>query len=49
MIQMSDDGKKRCRTWHWIRNGELETRTAIEERLVSRDWRTADKELKKAA
>jgi hypothetical protein len=42
MIQLSDDGKKRCRTWHWIRNGELETRTAIEEKLVSRDWRAAD-------
>ena len=49
MIQMSDDGKKRCRTWHWIRNGELETRTAIEERLVSRDWRAADEELQKRA
>lgn len=49
MIQMSDDGKKRCRTWHWIRNGELETRTAIEEKLVSRDWRAADEELQKQA
>ena len=49
MIQMSDDGQKRCRTWHWIRNGELETRTAIDERLVSRDWRRADEALKKAA
>jgi hypothetical protein len=49
MIQLSDDGKKRVRTWHWIRNGELETRTAIEERLVSRDWRAADEALKKAA
>jgi hypothetical protein len=49
MIQMSDDGRKRCRTWHWIRNGELETRTAIEEKLVSRDWRSADQDLQKKA
>ena len=49
MVQLSDDGKKRCRTWHWIRNGELETRTAIEEKLVTRDWRAEDDKLKKAA
>lgn len=49
MIQLSDDGTKRCRTWHWIRSGELETRTAIEETLVSRDWRAADEELRKQA
>ncbi len=40
MIQISDDGLNRCRTWHWIRNGLLETRTAIQERLVTRDWRS---------
>ncbi len=45
MIQLSDDGTQRCRTWHWIRSGALEQRTAIEERLVSRDWRAADREL----
>jgi hypothetical protein len=45
MIQLSDDGVQRCRTWHWIRSGALEQRTAIEERLVSRDWRAADREL----
>jgi hypothetical protein len=39
MIQLADDGQTRCRTWHWIRDGRLETRTAIEERLVTRDWR----------
>lgn len=39
MIQLSDDGTKRCRTWHWIRDGQLETRTAIQEELVTRDWR----------
>jgi hypothetical protein len=42
MIQMADDGENRCRTWHWIRNGMLETRTAIQERLVTRDWRSLD-------
>lgn len=42
MIQLSDDGQSRCRTWHWIRNGLLETRTAIQESLVTRDWRSLD-------
>lgn len=45
MIQISDDGQNRCRTWHWIRNGLLETRTAIQEKLVSRDWRTLEKQM----
>ena len=45
MIQMSDDGQSRCRTRHWIRNGELETRTAIQEKLVSRDWAALEKEM----
>lgn len=44
MIQLSDDGAHRCRTWHWIRGGMIETRTAIEERLVTRDWRTYEGE-----
>lgn len=42
MIQISDDGQSRCRTWHWIRDGKLETRTAIQEKLVTRDWRSLD-------
>jgi hypothetical protein len=42
MIQISDDGQDRCRTWHWIRNGLLETRTAIQEKLVTKDWRSVD-------
>jgi hypothetical protein len=46
MIQLSDDGLNRCRTWHWIRNGMLETRTAIEEVFVTRDWRSLDPALK---
>lgn len=45
MIQIADDGATRCRTWHWIRKGRLETRTAIEERLVTRDWRAIEKEM----
>ena len=42
MIQLADSGVDRCRTWHWIRNGMLETRTAIQEKLVSRDWRSLE-------
>lgn len=49
MIQIADDGQSRCRTWHWIRNGQLETRTAIQEKLVSRDWRTIEKQMKSGA
>jgi hypothetical protein len=45
MIQLADSGDSRCRTWHWIRNGELETRTAIQERLVTRDWQSVEKEM----
>lgn len=45
MIQLADDGQSRCRTWHWIRNGRLETRTAIEEHLVTRDWRGVEAEM----
>ncbi|MBX9731020.1 MAG: DUF3598 domain-containing protein [Sphingomonas sp.] len=49
MIQIADHGKSRCRTWHWIRNGELETRTAIQETLVTRDWRALEAEMEAAA
>ncbi|MEN3746595.1 DUF3598 domain-containing protein [Sphingomonas sp. HF-S3] len=49
MIQISDDGTYRCRTWHWIRGGRIETRTSIEERLVSRDWRGIEAEMAKSA
>lgn len=49
MIQLADDGQSRCRTWHWIRNGLLETRTAIQEKLVSRDWAALDKEMEAKA
>ena len=49
MIQISDDGQSRCRTWHWIRNGLLETRTAIQETLVSKDWRAIEAEMNASA
>ncbi len=45
MIQISDDGNSRCRTWHWIRSGQLETRTAIQETRVSHDWRAVEAEM----
>ena len=44
-IQISDDGQNRCRTWHWIRDGLLETRTAIQETFVTKDWRAVDAEM----
>jgi len=44
-IQISDDGQDRCRTWHWIRDGKLETRTAIQEKFVTKDWRGIDAEM----
>jgi len=44
-IKISDDGQNRCRTWHWIRDGKLETRTAIQEVFVTKDWRAVDKEM----
>lgn len=49
MIQISDDGQNRCRTWHWIRDGQLETRTAIQERLVTRDWARIEREMEEKA
>ena len=48
-IQISDDGQSRCRTWHWIRNGMLETRTAIQETFVTKDWRAIDEEMQAEA
>lgn len=49
MIQLSDCGKKRSRTWQWIRDGEVEARTAIDEKLVTRDWARVDAKVKRAA
>ena len=41
MIQLSDDGQRRCRTWHWIKAGRIVQRTLIDEQKVSNDWRNA--------
>ncbi len=39
MIQISDCGKYRCRTWQWIRDGKIALRTLIDEHKVSDQWR----------
>jgi hypothetical protein len=39
MIQLSDCGQLRCRTWHWIKTGKLILRTCIEETKTALDWR----------
>ena len=49
MIQMADSGIDRCRTWHWIRDGKLETRTAIQEKLVTKDWRSLEASMEVSA
>ncbi len=38
MIQMSDDGLTRARTWQWFKNDRLFQRTLIDESRVSLDW-----------
>lgn len=38
MIQISDDGQKRARTWHWFKNDALFSRTLVDERKISDDW-----------
>ena len=38
MIQLSDDGKNRARTWHWFKKGVCFQRTLIDERFVTHDW-----------
>ena len=42
MIQMSDCGQYRNRTWQWFRDGRLIQRTLIDEQKVSSDWRAYD-------
>lgn len=39
MIQLSDDGQHRSRTWHWFKQGKCFQRTAIDEHFVTADWR----------
>ena len=38
MIQISDDGQARARTWHWYKNDRLFSRTLVNERKVSDSW-----------
>lgn len=38
MIQLSDDGISRARTWQWFKKGRCFQRTLIDEKLVTRDW-----------
>ncbi len=38
MIQLSDDGQSRCRTWQWIKDGRIHLRTLIDEEKVSDSW-----------
>lgn len=42
MIQLSDDGQARARVWQWYKADRLFQRTLVDERLVSKDWRTFD-------
>lgn len=35
LIVLSDDGNNRCRTWQWVRNGEIEMRTIINEKRIT--------------
>ena len=39
MIQISDCGDYRSRTWHWFRDGRCIQRTLIDEQKVTSDWR----------
>ena len=38
MIQLADCGRKRCRIWQWIKDGEITMRTLIDEHKVSDSW-----------
>lgn len=38
MIQISDCGKYRSRTWQWFKDGRFVRRTLIDEHKVSDDW-----------
>ncbi|MEM7763615.1 MAG: DUF3598 domain-containing protein [Pseudomonadota bacterium] len=42
MIQISDCGQYRSRTWHWFRDNRLFQRTLIDEQRVSEDWAAFD-------
>jgi hypothetical protein len=38
MIQLSDCGQYRSRTWQWLRDGKMHLRTLIDEHKVSDSW-----------
>jgi len=38
MIQISDSGKSRARTWHWFRDDKLFQRTLVDEHKISDSW-----------
>ena len=40
MIQHAADGIHRARTWQWFQNDICVQRTLIDEKRVSRDWKT---------
>lgn len=40
MIQVSDCRQHRARTWHWFKDGKLFQRTLIDEKFVTRDWKS---------
>ncbi|MFK8052842.1 MAG: DUF3598 domain-containing protein [Woeseiaceae bacterium] len=42
MIQISDCGKYRSRTWQWFRAGLLFQRTLVDEQRISNDWASFD-------
>lgn len=39
MIQLSDNGINRARTWQWFNQGVCFQRTLIDERFITADWR----------
>jgi hypothetical protein len=39
MIQLSDDGLSRSRTWQWFKKGRCFQRTLIDETFITSDWR----------
>tara|TARA_B100001094_G_C17665723_1_gene546346 strand:- start:29 stop:538 length:510 start_codon:yes stop_codon:yes gene_type:complete len=42
MIQLSDDGLSRARTWQWFKKDKLFQRTLIDEIKISDDWALYD-------
>lgn len=42
MIQISDDGQSRSRTWQWFKQDRLFQRTLIDETFISSDWKSWD-------